>query len=112
MGVSAAIRLTMARSIKLCSRLTRAQPSSNDLDGSTRPEERPHPDHTIAVGGGGTPVRNLPSTKSSWIRVRGSHGMLGEDRSAGKRLEESDVPGDVNAQIRGDRLLQTLICRG
>jgi hypothetical protein len=38
--------------------------------------------------------------------------MLGEDRSAGKRLEESDMPGDVNAQIGGDRLLQTLICRG
>ena len=31
--------------------------------------------------------------------------MFGLDRSAGKRLEESDVPGDVNAQIEGDRLV-------
>jgi hypothetical protein len=54
----------------------------------------------------------MSSAKSQWIRARGSHGMLGLDRSAGKRLEESDVPGDVNAQIEGDRLVQTVVCRG
>jgi hypothetical protein len=47
----------------------------------------------------------MSSAKSQWIRARGSHGMLGLDRSAGKRLEETDVPGDVNAQIEGDRLV-------
>jgi hypothetical protein len=36
------------------------------------------------------------SAKSSWIRAGRGHGMLGLDRSAGKRLEESDVPGDVH----------------
>ena len=35
MGVSAAIKQTMKRSTKLCSRLTREQPSSNDLDDNT-----------------------------------------------------------------------------
>jgi hypothetical protein len=54
----------------------------------------------------------MSSAKSQWIRARGSHGMLGLDRSAGKRLEESDVPGDVNAQIEGNRLVQTVVCRG
>ena len=38
--------------------------------------------------------------------------MLGLDRSAGKRLEESDMAGDVYAQIEGDGLVQTLVCRG
>ena len=52
------------------------------------------------------------SAKSSWIRAGRAHGMLGVDRSAGKRLEESDVPGDVHAQIEGDRLVQTVVCRG
>jgi hypothetical protein len=52
------------------------------------------------------------SAKSSCIRVRGSHGMLGLDRSPGKRLEESDVPCDVHAQIEGDGLVQTIVCRG
>jgi hypothetical protein len=35
--------------------------------------------------------------------------MLRLDRCAGKRLEECKMPSDVNAQIEGDRLLQTLI---
>jgi hypothetical protein len=38
--------------------------------------------------------------------------MLGLERSPGKRLEESDVPGDVHAQIEGDGLVQTVVCRG
>ena len=38
--------------------------------------------------------------------------MPGLDRSAGKRLEESDVPSNVNPQIEGDRLVQALVCRG
>jgi hypothetical protein len=54
----------------------------------------------------------MSSAKSQWIRARGSHGMLGLDRSAGKRLKESDVSGDVNAQIEGDCLVQTVVCRG
>ena len=56
-------------------------------------------------------VGGVPA-KSSWIRVGRGHGMLGLDRSAGKRLEESDVPGDVHAQIEGDGLVQTVVCRG
>ena len=54
----------------------------------------------------------MSSAKSSWIRAGRGHGMLGQHRCAGKRLEESDVPGDVNAQIEGNRLVQTLVCRG
>jgi hypothetical protein len=38
--------------------------------------------------------------------------MLGLDRSTGKKLEESDVPSHVHAQIEGDGLVQTLISRG
>ena len=38
--------------------------------------------------------------------------MLGQDRSTGQGLEESDVPGDVYAQIEGDGPVQTLVCRG
>jgi hypothetical protein len=38
--------------------------------------------------------------------------MLGQDRCAGKRLEESDMPSNVNTQIDGDRLVQTVVCRG
>ena len=52
------------------------------------------------------------SAKSSWIRAGGGHRMLGLDRSAGKRPEESDVPGDIHAQIEGDGLVQTVVCRG
>jgi hypothetical protein len=37
--------------------------------------------------------------------------MLGLDRPAGKRLEESEMPSDVNAQIEWDRLVQTVVCR-
>ena len=54
----------------------------------------------------------MSSAKSQWIRARDSHRMPGLDRSAGKRLEESDMPGDVNAQIEGDHLVQTVVCRG
>jgi hypothetical protein len=52
------------------------------------------------------------SAKSSWIRAGRGHGMLGLDRSASKRLEESDVPGDVHVEIEGDGLVQTVVCRG
>jgi hypothetical protein len=52
------------------------------------------------------------SAKSSWIRAGRGHGMLGLDRSAGKPLEESDVPSHVHAQIEGNGLLQTLVSRG
>ena len=38
--------------------------------------------------------------------------MLGLDRSAGKRLEERNVAGDVSSQIEWDRLVQTVVCRG
>ena len=38
--------------------------------------------------------------------------MPGQNRGAGKRLEERDVPGDVQTQIEGDGLVQTLVCRG
>ena len=37
--------------------------------------------------------------------------MLGLDRSTGKKLEESDVPSHVHAQIEGDGLVQTLVSR-
>lgn len=37
--------------------------------------------------------------------------MLGQHRCLGKRLEESDMPSNVNTQIDGDRLVQTLIYR-
>jgi hypothetical protein len=45
------------------------------------------------------PSVGASSAKSSWIRARGSHGMLRLDRSAGKRLEESDMPSHVHVQI-------------
>jgi hypothetical protein len=38
--------------------------------------------------------------------------MLGQDRSAGKRLDERDVAGDLYAQVEGNGLMQTLVCRG
>ena len=56
-------------------------------------------------------VAATSSTKSSWIWARGGHWMLGQDRCAGKRLEESDMPSNVHTQIDGDRLVQTVVCR-
>jgi hypothetical protein len=53
----------------------------------------------------------MSSAKSPWIRAGRGHGMLGLDRPAGKRLEESEMPSDVNAQIEWDRLVQTVVCR-
>ena len=54
MGVSAAIRLTMARSIKLCSRLTGDHlPRTTSM--KHRPEERPHPDPRDSGRDGGAP---------------------------------------------------------
>jgi hypothetical protein len=38
--------------------------------------------------------------------------MLGQHRSAGQRPEQSHMPGNVNAQIDGHRLLQAVVCRG
>jgi hypothetical protein len=54
----------------------------------------------------------MSSAKSPGIRAGRGHGMLGLDRSAGKRLEQSEMPSDVNAQIEWDRLVQTVVCRG
>ena len=45
------------------------------------------------------------SAKSSSIRARSSHGMLGRHRSAGQQLEESDVPIDVHTQINRNGLV-------
>ena len=45
----------------------------------------------------------MSSAKSSWIGARGGHWMLGQDRCAGKRLEECDMPSNVNPEIDGDR---------
>jgi hypothetical protein len=38
--------------------------------------------------------------------------MLGLDRFAGKRLEESNVQSHVHAQIEGDGLVETLVSCG
>jgi hypothetical protein len=56
--------------------------------------------------------RAVSSAKSSRIRPRSSHGMVGLDRSGGKRFQESAMPSDVSTQIDGDRPLQLVVGRG
>ena len=52
------------------------------------------------------------SAQSSWIGGRRGHGVLGQDRCAGQRFEQSSMPSNVSAQIDRDRLLQTVVRSG
>jgi hypothetical protein len=54
----------------------------------------------------------LSSAKSSWVRPRSGHGMVGLNPSTGERLQKGTVPSDINTQIDGDRLMQPVVCRG
>jgi hypothetical protein len=38
--------------------------------------------------------------------------MFRVDRAAGKRLQESGMPSDVQVQSVRERLLETAVCRG
>jgi hypothetical protein len=56
-------------------------------------------------------VATMASAKTSWIWPGGGHGMLGQDRLAGERLEESDMASDVKTQVGRNRLVQTVVGR-
>src|SRR6478672_5625550 len=95
----------MARSIRLCSRLTQQPPSLNCPDQIAM--RRPDTEQTGIC----PPLAATSSAKSSSIRTGGGPWMLRQNRGIGKRPPECQVPCNVKTQSDGDRLAQTVVCR-